>query len=202
MVFNLNLKDEKGKNFEIGILYCGILLLVDGDEVVFKLMLFCNYIDDMIVCLGDGLMVYYINIDKVYLCGGEIEVSYVVGCWDLGVVVLVVEGKDQDGIDLNLLFNDRLMLLVVYEVMDVWCIGVCSMLVVGCDKFDGDYCGGYGVYDIFVIYVFQQGQLVGVEFYMGVDNVIDRDYMFVSWVSGLVLGWNFKFLVLCSFQGL
>ncbi|MTH63119.1 TonB-dependent receptor domain-containing protein [Paracoccus shanxieyensis] len=196
---NPNLKDEKGKNLEIGTSYRGTSLLADGDEAVLKLTLFRNHIDDMIARSGDGPMAYYTNIDKAYLRGGEIEASYAVGRWDLGAAVSVVEGKDQDGTDLNSLPNDRLTLSAVYEATDAWRIGARSTLAAGRDKPDGDHRGGYGVHDIFATYAPQQGQLAGVEFHMGVDNVTDRDYTPASWVSGPAPGRNFKLSVSRSF---
>ncbi|SMO88406.1 TonB-dependent receptor domain-containing protein [Paracoccus laeviglucosivorans] len=196
---NPNLKDEKGKNIEIGASYRGSSLIADGDEAVMKITLFRNHIDDMIVRSGGGPSAYYTNIDKAYLKGGEIEASYAIGGWDLGAAVSVVAGEDQDGADLETLPNDRLTLQAVYMAGDAWRIGARSTLAAGRDKPDGTHRGGYGVHDIFATWTPQSGPAQGIEVHMGVDNITDRDYTPASWVSGPAPGRNFKLSVSRSF---
>lgn len=189
---NPNLKDEKGKNIEIGASYHGSSVLAEGDEAVMKVTIYRNHIDDMIARAGDGPSSYFTNIDRAYLRGGELEASYALNGWDLAAALTIVEGVDQDGNDLDTLQNNRLMLQAVWNANDAWRIGGRGTVAAGRDKADGEHRAGYGVYDIFATYAPQSGMAEGVELHMGVDNVTDTDYTPASWYGGPAPGRNFK----------
>lgn len=200
MAPNPNLKDEKGKNVEIGTSYRGESLIRDGDEAVMKLTLFRNHIDDMIVREGGGgPSSYYTNIDRAYLRGGELEASYLTGAWELGAAFSVVNGVDQDGADLDSLPNNRVTLSVNWRANDDWKLGLRSTLADGRDKPSGAHRGGYGVHDVFATWTPQDGAAKGIEVHMGVDNLTDRDYTPATWVSGPAPGRNFKLAVSRAF---
>lgn len=195
-----DLKDEKGKNIELGLSYRGSGLLAAGDEAVVKLTLFRNHIDDMIVRTNAPEPTpAYVNIDRAYLRGGELEASYFIAAWQLGAAVSVVNGEDQDGADLDTLPNNRLTLSATWQANDAWRVGLRSTLAAGHDKPDGDRRSGYGVHDIFASWTPQGGQLDGIEVHMGVDNVTDRDYTPATWLTGPAPGRNLKLSVSRSF---
>lgn len=195
-----DLKDEKGKNIEAGISYSGSGIFAAGDEAVLKLTLFRNHIDDMIMRTNAPAPTpAYVNIDRAYLRGGEIEASYSIAAWELGAAVSVVNGEDQDGADLDTLPNNRVTLSAIWQASDAWRIGLRSTLAAGRDKPDGDRRAGYGVHDIFATWKPQGGQLEGIEVHMGVDNVTDRDYTPATWLTGPAPGRNFKLSVSRSF---
>lgn len=196
---NPNLKDEKGKNIEIGTSYRGSDLIAQGDQAVLKLTLFRNHIDDMIARSGAGPSAYYTNIERAYLKGGELEATYSVASWELGAAVSVVNGEDQDGTDLSTLPNNRLTLSAIWQANDAWRLGLRSTLAAGRDKPAEDRRTGYGVHDIFATWKPQDGQLAGIEVHMGIDNVTDRDYTPATWLSGPAPGRNVKLAVSRSF---
>lgn len=195
-----NLKDEKGKNIELGLSYRGSGVLAAADEAVLKLTLFRNHIDDMIVRTNaPAPMPAYVNIDRAYLRGGELEASYSLAAWELGAALSFVQGEDQDGADLDTLPNNRLTLSATWQANDAWRVGLRSTLAAGRDKPDGDRRTGYGVHDIFASWTPQGGQLEGVEFHMGIDNVTDRDYTPATWLTGPAPGRNVKLSISRSF---
>ncbi len=197
---NPNLKDEKGKNVEIGTSYRGESLFTDGDEAVMKLTLFRNHIDDMIVREGGGGPgSYYTNIDRAYLRGGELEANYRTGALEFGAAFSVVNGVDQDGEDLDSLPNNRLTLSANWQANDDWKLGLRSTLADGRDKPSGTHMGGYGVHDIYATWTPQDGAAKGIEVHMGVDNLTDREYTPATWLSGPAPGRNFKLAVSRAF---
>lgn len=196
---NPDLKDEKGKNIEIGTSYRASGLFTGDDEAVLKLTLFRNHIDDMIARSGPGPDAYYTNIERAYLHGGELEGSYAIGAWELGAGVSVVNGEDQSGTDLDTLPNDRLTLSAIWQANDAWRLGARSTLAAGRDKPDGTRRAGYGVHDIFATWTGQTGMAEGLEVHVGVDNLFNRDYTPATWLTGPAPGRNIKLSVSRSF---
>lgn len=191
-----DLKDEKGKNIELGLSYRGSGVLTADDEAVLKLTLFRNHIDDMIVRTNaPAPMPAYVNVDRAYLRGGELEASYSRAAWEFGAAISVVQGEDQDGADLDTLPNNRLTLSATWQANDAWRVGLRSTLAAGRDKPDADRRAGYGVHDIFATWTPQDGPLDGLEVHMGVDNVADRDYTPATWLTGPAPGRNLKLSV-------
>jgi hemoglobin/transferrin/lactoferrin receptor protein len=194
------LKDEKGKNIEIGVSYRAADLLHAGDEAAMKLTLFRNHIDDMIMRTNMPAPVpAYINIDRAYLRGGELEASYRNGDWQLGAAVSVVDGKDQDGEVLDTLPNDRVVLSAAWQASPAWRLGARSTLADGRDKPGGAHRSGYGVHDIFATWTPRTGPAHGIEVNLGIDNVTDRDYVPATWLTGPAPGRNFKISLSRSF---
>lgn len=196
---NPDLKDEKGKNIEIGTSYRATGLLAGDDEAVLKLTLFRNHIDDMIARSGPGPDAYYTNIARAYLRGGELEGSYAIGDWELGAGVSVVNGVNQDGTDLDTLPNNRVTLSAIWQANNAWRLGARSTLADGRDKPDGSRRAGYGVHDIFATWTGQSGMAEGLEVHVGVDNLFDRDYTPATWLTGPAPGRNIKLSVSRSF---
>lgn len=195
-----DLKDEKGKNLEAGVSYRGSGIFAEGDEAVMKLTLFRNHIDDMIVRTGAAAPTpAYVNIDRAYLRGGELEATYSIDAFELGAAVSVVDGKDQDGTVLDTLPNDRVTLQAIWQASDAWRLGLRSTLAKGRDKADGEHRAGYGVHDVFATWAPQAGAGAGIEVHLGVDNLTDRDYTPASWLSGPAPGRNFRLSVSRSF---
>ena len=195
-----DLKDERGKNLEAGLSYRGSDILASGDTAVMKLTLFRNHIDNMIMRTGAPAPTpSYVNIDRAYLRGGEIEASYSVAAWELGAAISVVEGTDQDGADLDTLPNNRISLSAIWQASDAWRIGLRSTLADGRDKPDGTHRAGYGVHDVFATWTPQDGQWAGVAVHLGVDNLTDRDYTPATWLSGPAPGRSVKLSVSRSF---
>lgn len=188
-----DLKDEKGKNIEIGVSYRGQDLLTQGDQAAMKLTLFRNHIEDMIVRsrLPAPNPSYY-NVDRAYLRGGELEASYLTGNWQFGAAFSVVNGEDQDGVDLDTLPNNRVVLSANWQASEAWKLGARSTLADGRDKPDGSRRSGYGVHDIYAIWTPQEGAMRGISVNMGIDNVADRDYMPATYQSAPAPGRNFK----------
>ncbi|WBU52203.1 TonB-dependent receptor [Paracoccus sp. SCSIO 75233] len=188
-----DLNDEKGKNIEIGLSYSASDVFAAGDEAAMKLTLFRNHIDDMIVrTMAPAPMPAYTNIDRAYLTGGELEASYLRGDWQFGAAVSVVDGEDQDGVVLNTLPNDRVVLSASWQASESWKIGARSVLAQGRDKPDGSRRVGYGVHDIYAIWEPQGGALDGLQVNMGIDNVTDRDYTPATYQTGPAPGRNMK----------
>lgn len=188
-----DLKDEKGKNIEIGVSYRGNDVFTAGDEASMKLTLFRNHIEDMIVrSFAPAPVPAYYNVDRAYLRGGELEASYLTGNWQFGAAFSVVNGKDQDGEDLDTLPNNRVVLSASWQATDAWKLGARSLLAAGRDKPDGSRRSGFGVHDIYAIWTPQQGALQGISVNMGVDNVTDRDYTPATYQTGPAPGRNFK----------
>lgn len=196
---NPNLKSEKGKNVEFGASYRGESLITDGDELVAKITYFRNHIDDMITRSGGGPNAPFINIDRAYLRGGELEANYLTGDWEFGAAFSVVNGENQDKEILESLPNNRATLSANWRATDALKLGVRSTLAVGRDKPNGSRRGGYGIHDIFATYTAQQGMAEGVEVHFGVDNVTNRDYTPATWLTGPAPGRNFKLAVSRSF---
>lgn len=195
-----DLKDEKGKNLEAGLSYRGSDLFASGDAAVMKLTLFRNHIDDMIMRTnGAAPTPAYVNIDRAYLRGGELEASYSLNNWELGAAVSIVDGKDQDGKVLDTLPNDRVTLQAIWRPNDEWRLGLRSTLAKGRDKADDEHRAGYGVHDVFATWAPQTGAAAGIEVHMGIDNIADRDYTPATWLSGPAPGRNFKLSVSRSF---
>ncbi|WP_287883176.1 MULTISPECIES: TonB-dependent receptor domain-containing protein [Paracoccus] len=195
-----DLKDEKGKNIELGLSYHGSGILTASDEAVVKLTLFRNHIDDMIVRTNaPAPMPAYVNIDRAYLRGGELEATYSVAAWEFGAAFSVVNGVDQDGADLDTLPNNRVTLQAIWQASDALRLGLRSTLADGRDKLNGTHRAGYGVHDVFATWVPQGGAAAGIEVHVGVDNVTDRDYTPATWFSGPAPGRNFKLSVSRSF---
>lgn len=171
-----DLKEEEGKNIEIGASYRADDLFMAGDAAAMKLTLFRNHIDNMIerTNLPAPSPAYY-NVDRAYLRGGELEASYLTGDWRFGAAVSVVDGKNQDDEDLDLLPNDRIVLSADWQATPTWKLGARSILANGRDRPDDTRRGGFGVHDIYAIWTPQQGVMEGVEVNMGIDNVTDRD---------------------------
>lgn len=188
-----DLKDEKGKNIEIGVSYRGQDLLTQGDQAAMKLTLFRNHIEDMIVRsrLPAPNPSYY-NVDRAYLRGGELEASYLTGNWQFGAAFSVVNGEDQDGVDLDTLPNNRVVLSANWQASEAWKLGARSTLADGRDKPDGSRRSGYGVHDIYAIWTPQEGAMRGISVNMGIDNVADRDYMPATYQRAPAPGRNFK----------
>lgn len=188
-----DLKDEQGKNIEIGVSYRGNDIFTAGDEAAMKLTLFRNHIDDMIVRTNmPAPSPSYTNIDRAYLRGGELEASYLTGDWQFGAAVSVVDGKDQDGEVLDTLPNDRVVLSASWQASDSWKLGLRSMLADGRDKPSGAHRSGFGTHDIYAIWTPQEGALEGVEVNMGIDNLTNREYVPATYVTGPAPGRNFK----------
>lgn len=187
------LKDEKGKNIEIGVSYAASDVFASGDEAALKLTLFRNHIDDMIIRTNQPApSPSYVNIDRAYLHGGELEANYLRGNWQFGAAVSVVEGVDQDDVVLDTLPNDRVALSASWQASDSWKIGARSILAKGRDKPDGSHRAGFGVHDIYAIWEPQGGTLEGITVNMGVDNVTDRDYTPATYQTGPAPGRNIK----------
>ncbi|RNF36358.1 TonB-dependent receptor domain-containing protein [Paracoccus methylarcula] len=188
-----DLKDEKGKNIEIGVSYRGNDIFAAGDEAALKLTLFRNHIDDMIMRTNlPAPTPSYTNIDRAYLRGGELEASYMTGDWQFGAALSVVNGRDQDGEILDTLPNNRVALSAAWQASDSWKLGLRSMLADGRDKPDGTHRGGFGTHDIYAIWTPRQGPLEGVEVNMGIDNITNREYVPATYVTGPAPGRNFK----------
>jgi len=195
-----DLKDEKGKNVEIGFSYRGSGLIADGDEAVVKLTLFRNHIDDMIIRTNAlAPTPAYVNVDRAYLKGGELEVNYIINAFEFSAGVSVVDGEDQDGVVLDTLPNDRVTLTGIWTANDAWRLGLRSTLAAGRDKPDGSRRAGYGVHDLFATWAPQSGMAAGLEVHMGVDNFTDRDYTPATWLTGPAPGRNFKLAVSRAF---
>ncbi|MDK8871772.1 TonB-dependent receptor [Paracoccus sp. SSJ] len=195
-----DLKDEKGKNIELGLSYHGSGILTASDEAVVKLTLFRNHIDDMIVRTNaPAPMPAYVNIDRAYLRGGELEATYSVAAWEFGAAFSVVNGVDQDGADLDTLPNNRVTLQAIWQASDALRLGLRSTLADGRDKPNGTHRAGYGVHDVFATWVPQGGAAAGIKVHVGGDNVTDRDYTPATWLSGPAPGRNFKLSVSRSF---
>lgn len=196
----INLKDEKGKNIELGFSYRSNGVFTADDEAAMKLTAFRNHINDMIMRTnGMAPTPAYINIDRAYLKGFELEASYATGGLLLGAAVSVVDGEDQDGELLDSLPNDRLTLSAAWQANDAWRIGARSTLAAGRDKPDGSRRAGFGVHDIFATWTPQQDALDGIAVHMGVDNVTNRDYTPATWLTGPAPGRNFKLSVSRAF---
>lgn len=194
------LKDEQGRNLEIGVSYSGSDLLVAGDQAAVKVTLFRNHIRDMIVRSNAMAPTpSYLNIDRAYLTGGEIEASYAGAGWQLGAALSVVDGEDQDGAVLDTLPNDRLVLSASYALSDAFRLGARSTLADGRDKPSGSHRGGYGTHDIFAVWTPQDGPARGLEVNLGVDNVTNRDYTPATWLTGPAPGRNVKLSLTRSF---
>ncbi|MCQ0971783.1 TonB-dependent receptor [Paracoccus sp. TK19116] len=195
-----DLKDEQGKNVEIGVSYRAQDLVRPGDEAALKLTLFRNHIDDLIVRTNAPAPTpAYVNVERAYLRGGELEASYLTGAWQFGGAISVVDGEDQDGTVLDTLPNDRVILSADWNASPEWRIGGRGIIADGRDKPSGDHRGGYGVYDIYAIWSPENGPLRGVEVNMGIDNLTDRDYVPATYLTGPAPGRNLKLFLTKSF---
>lgn len=195
-----DLKEERGKNLEIGVSYASSGLLSADDEAAVKVTLFRNHIDDMIIRTNAPAPTpAYVNVDRAYLHGGEIEASYANRGWQLGMALSVVEGKDQDDADLDTLPNNRLTLQASYEVTPAIRLGARSSFAEGRDKPDGTRRAGYGVQDIFATWSPQSGVAEGIDISLGIDNVTDRTYVPATWLTGPAPGRNVKLTLTRSF---
>lgn len=196
---SLDLKDEEGRNIELGFSYRAGEVFSAGDQATVKLTAFRNHIDNMIVRTGLPFpSPGFENIDKAYLRGGELEASYLTGDWQFGAAVSVVNGRDQDGTVLNTLPNNRVVLSAAWQANDDWKVGMRSILANGREKPvsatnpEGAHSGGFGVHDVFAIWTPQQGALEGLEVNLGIDNVTDRSYVPATYSSSEATGRNFK----------
>jgi hemoglobin/transferrin/lactoferrin receptor protein len=188
-----DLKDEKGKNIELGLSYRSDDLMFAGDQASMKLTLFRNHIDDMIIRTNAPAPTpAYVNVDRAYLRGGELEANYLTGVWQFSAAVSVVEGEDQDGVDLDTLPNNRIALTGVWQARPDWSLGARAILADGRDKPSGEHRGGFGVYDIFAIWTPQGGVLDGLEVNMGVDNLTNREYVPATYLTGPAPGRSVK----------
>ncbi|MDO5643196.1 MAG: TonB-dependent receptor, partial [Paracoccus sp. (in: a-proteobacteria)] len=195
-----DLKAERGKNLEIGVSYRADGVFAADDQIAVKLTLFRNHIDDMIARSNAiAPNPAYINIDRAYLRGGEIEAAWSGGRWQLGAAVSVVNGTDQDGNVLDTLPNNRLALSASYAHSDAWRVGLRSTLAAGRDKPGGTRRAGFGVHDVFAVWTPQSGPAQGVEFGLAVDNVFNRDYIPATYQTGPAPGRNISLTLTRNF---
>ncbi len=155
--------------------------------------------DDMIERTGsEGPTPAYENIDRAYLRGGELEASYRSGPWNIGAAISVVNGRNQDGEDLNTLPNNRLVLSASWQATSSWKFGMRSTLAASRDKPvsatnpAGEDRAGFGTHDIYAIWTPDQGALQGVEVNFGIDNVTNKNYTPATYLLGPAAGRNFK----------
>lgn len=194
------LRAETGRNIEAGFSFAGVDVLAAGDQLSAKLTVFRNHIDDRIErTMAPAPIPSYVNIDRAYLRGGEIEASYGLGGWTLGAAVAVVEGEDQDGADLISLPNNRLTLNAAWQVAPDWRVGARSTFAAGRDKPNGTRRGGYGVQDVFATWSPQSGVARGLDVSIGIDNVTNRAYVPATWLTGPAPGRNVKLTLTRAF---
>ncbi|MDO5705928.1 MAG: TonB-dependent receptor [Paracoccus sp. (in: a-proteobacteria)] len=195
-----DLRTENGRNLEIGLSWRAQDIAAPDDEAAVKVTLFRNHISDMIVRTNAPAPTpAYVNLDRAYLRGGEIEASYLTGALELGAAVSFVDGEDQDGTVLDSLPNDRAVLSAAWQATDEWRLGARSTLAAGRTKADGDRRAGYGVHDIFATWTPQSGPARGMALHLGVDNVTNRDYTPATYQTGPAAGRNFKISLARSF---
>ncbi|TJZ82800.1 TonB-dependent receptor [Paracoccus hibiscisoli] len=106
-----DLTEGIGRNLEAVISDAASDLWSQGDRLAVNGTLFRNHIRDRIERTNAPFPTpAYVNIDRAYLCGEELEASYASGNWQLGAAIAMVSGQDQDSADLDSLRNDRMTL--------------------------------------------------------------------------------------------
>lgn len=106
-----DLTEGIGRNLEAVISDAASDLWSQGDRLAVKVTLLRNHIRDRIERTNAPFPTpAYVNIDRAYLCGEELEASCASGNWQLGAPIAMVSGQDQDSADLDSLRNDRLTL--------------------------------------------------------------------------------------------
>lgn len=195
-----SLTEETGRNIEAGVSYAASDLWSAGDQMAVKLTVFRNHIHDRIERTNAPFPTpAYVNIDRAYLRGGEVEASYATGAWQLGAALAVVEGQDQDGGDLDSLPNNRLTLNASWQAAPSLRLGARSTLAAGRDKADGTRRAGYGVQDVFATWSPQSGVAQGTDISLGIDNLTDRSYVPATWLTGPAPGRNVKLTLTRNF---
>lgn len=189
---NLDLKAEKGMNYEIGVSYSGQGLFRADDAVDFKLTAFYNDIEDKIIRTGGGAgVIGFGNIDSAIIKGIEAEGRYVAGRFSASAGLSVLDGEGPDGAKLDTIANNTLTLGFGYQLMPELKIGINSVFAADRSQSRGEY-DGYTVHNIYATYIPDHGALEGLEVRLGVDNIANATYQPATYLSQSAKGRNFK----------
>ncbi|MBR9863863.1 MAG: TonB-dependent receptor [Rhodobacteraceae bacterium] len=189
---NLDLKAEKGMNYEVGVSYSGQGLFRADDAVDFKLTAFYNDIKDKIIRTGGGAgVIGFDNIDSAIIKGIEAEGRYVAGRFSASAGLSVLDGEGPDGAKLDTIANNTLTLGFGYQVLPELKLGINSVFAADRSQSRGEF-DGYTVHNIYATYRPDQGALEGLEVRFGADNITDETYQPATYLSQSAKGRNFK----------
>lgn len=187
--FNLDLRPEKGMNYEVGVSFSGQGIFNADDALDFKATAFYNDIKDKII--RDATTAQFQNIDFAKIKGLEIEGRYATGRFSASAGITLVDGEGPGGAKLDTIANNSLKLGLGYQVTPDLKVGLNSVFAADRTQDRGVF-EAYNVHNIYASYIPEQGALKGVEVRFGVDNVFDTTYQPATYFSTPAKGRNVK----------
>ncbi len=197
LIPNLDLHKETSINYEFGITAKFDNLLQTGDALRFKLTGFKNNIEDKIEAGTIGVdTVSYVNIGEAEYQGFEVESNYSTDFVyaNLGFSKAeAINSATGDLLDSSPADNLSLtigMKLPQYDLQVAWNFNHYAET----EYADGTVYDAYGVHGLDIAWLPDEGALQGLEFRVGIDNILDTDYQnSLSEVNGT--GRNVKFTI-------
>lgn len=177
--FSLNLKPEESDNFEGGITLSFDDVATQGDAVRVKVTAFRNDVSNLIT-RGTANSPYFVNVGESRFKGVEVEAEYASRGLFARAGLSLIDGENRTtGNPLNTIPADELDMTIGYRFTDL-------NLQAGwrgefaADQEDigpgGRRTGGYGVHNLFVTWMPQDGALSGLEVRAAVDNLFDKQF--------------------------
>lgn len=189
---NLNLRSEKGMNYEVGVSYTGQSLFRADDAVDFKVTAFYNDIKDKIIRTGGGAgVIGFDNIDSAIIKGLEAEGRYISGRFSASAGITLIDGEGPNGAKLDTIANNSIKLGLGYQILPELKIGVNSVFAADRTQSRGNF-DAYNVHNIYATYRPDHGPLDGLEVRFGVDNLLDETYQPATYLSQAAKGRNVK----------
>ncbi|MBF9043921.1 TonB-dependent receptor [Rhodobacterales bacterium HKCCE4037] len=169
------LDPETADSVELGFTYTTAGLFNPNDAFDARVTAFYTHVEDLIVT---DTTVAYRNVDEAELYGLEIEAAYVGDTWFADFAASVMKGRNltddtvwpdlpQDNLHLTLGRSDP-----TTGITYGWTLNAFADIDYGV----GNSFAGYATHDLFASWEPQSGSLQGLEFRVGVDNVLDRTY--------------------------
>ena len=197
--FNLDLKPERGMNYEIGTSFSGEGIFTAEDEADLKITAFYADITDKINRgVVAGTRGFY-NQEKARIKGIEVEGGYNIGKLSTSIGLTLISGEDENGNTLDTLANNSAKLGFSYQATSDFRFGATSIFAESRRQSNNSVRAGYGVHNIYASYSPSKGALKGTELRVGIDNVLDKQYRPATYLSQPAEGRNLKFSIAKTF---
>ncbi|QXT38953.1 TonB-dependent receptor domain-containing protein [Gymnodinialimonas ceratoperidinii] len=176
------LDPETASSFELGFTYSTTGLASASDAFDARVTGFYTYVEDLITPGPDGGS-ERINVGEAEIYGVELEAAYAADAWYANFAATLIEGRNltddevwsqlpQDSLSLTVGRRDAATGFGFGWTMNAYA----DIDYEGARGTAQNRYGGYATHDVFASYAPQEGALEGLEFRVGVDNVLDRTY--------------------------
>jgi hemoglobin/transferrin/lactoferrin receptor protein len=178
---NPNLEPEESTQVEIGTRFDAADVFRGGDRLSFGANVYYasvdNYIEQEVNIFGGTTT--FSNVDSATLWGFEAEVDYDAEAWFLGGGLGIARGENDAGGWLGSIPQDRLTLEAGLRPWDDWELGARATFAAEQDRVPAGGTAGeaYQLLDLYATWAPTRGALAGGTFRIGLDNVLDEQYM-------------------------